>query len=171
VLAQSSYAAYLQRRHPELLDGSFDLNFARFGTHYQDRRIAEVAGWCRVWTEGLFPLAYQARMIARGSHDREVVLASSRWVAEYRAVTFGILLSLAQAWMPEIEEALGPVVADGGDGTATRLCGREVKGDPLAYLQHCAAVVSDTRRLWLPPSAQSIRIRFDPHQTLAHRAS
>jgi len=170
VLAQSSYAAYLQRRHPELLDGSFDPNFARFGTHYQDRRIAEVAGWCRVWTEGMFSIAYQARMIARGSHDREVVLASSRWVGEYRAVTFGILLSLARAWMPEIEEALGPVVAD-GVGTATQHCGKEVRRDPLAYLQHCAAVVSHTQRLWLPASAQSPRIQFDPHQTSAHRAS
>jgi hypothetical protein len=52
VLAHSRYAEQLRKRHPELLDGAYDASFARHGVRYRDERISELAGWCRVWTEG-----------------------------------------------------------------------------------------------------------------------
>lgn len=46
ILARSRYADHLHRKHPDLLDGTYDPGFARYGARYADPRVGEVAAWC-----------------------------------------------------------------------------------------------------------------------------
>lgn len=111
VLAHSRYADHLRRRHPELLDGAFDPSFARHGVRYRDARIGEIAGWSRVWTEGMFVPVYEARMAARASDDPTVAQEANRLVARYRHATFGLLLGLATRLLPDVATRLDALLA------------------------------------------------------------
>ena len=106
VLAHSRYADHLRRRRPDLLDGDYDPSFARHGVRYDDERIAEIANWCRVWTEAMFTPVYEARMTARtASADSSAV----ELVTRYRDATFTLLVQLTRALLPELDEQLAGV--------------------------------------------------------------
>ncbi|MFE7935691.1 hypothetical protein ACFU6S_44630, partial [Streptomyces sp. NPDC057456] len=109
VLAHSRYADHLRRRHPNLLDGAYDPSFARYGVRYRDERIGELAGWCRVWTEGMFTPVYEARMKARASEDPSDAGAAIDLVARYRTATFSLLASTTALLLPELNERLDRV--------------------------------------------------------------
>jgi hypothetical protein len=112
VLAHSRYADHLRRRHPELLDGQFDSSFARYGVHYRDARIGEIAGWCRVWTEGMFAPVYEARMTARSSGSPDDAVGAAGLVGRYREATFALLVALTRHLLPEVRQDLAQVATD-----------------------------------------------------------
>jgi len=69
-------------------------HFARDEVYYQDRRIGEIAGWCRVWTEGMFVPIYKARMKARTSDNPKLDILSRRACDRYRDATFALLVAV-----------------------------------------------------------------------------
>ncbi|MBO2461763.1 B12-binding domain-containing radical SAM protein [Actinomadura violacea] len=128
VLANSRYADSLQRRHPDLIDG-YDSAFARYTTRYTDPAIDELAGWCRVWTEGMFAPVYQARMSIRSSGPGRADHAQTL-VRRYRDATFTLLLAVTARLLP----ALAIPGPPGG-------CERARARDPLALLTQLSAQV------------------------------
>jgi len=107
VLAQSRYAKNLFKNHPHLLDGSYDPGFTRFGVRYADARVGDIAGWCRVWTEGMFTPVYEARMAARASTHRSAGAGPAAYlVARYRDATFTLLTRLSEELAPTIRTRL-----------------------------------------------------------------
>jgi len=110
VLAHSRYADHLHRKHPELLDGDYDPGFARYGTRYRDIRIGDIAGWCRVWTEGMFAPVYEARMTARTADHPSTVQEAAQLVARYRDATFSLILNLTARILPETDARLAPLL-------------------------------------------------------------
>jgi hypothetical protein len=112
VLAHSRYADHLRRRHPDLLDGAYDPSFARYGVRYRDERISDLAGWCRVWTEGMFTPVYEARMTARASENPAFAQEAVDLVARYRRATFSLLSSMTLLLLPELKEQLGMALED-----------------------------------------------------------
>jgi len=114
VLAYSRYAALLQRRHPDLLDGSRDPNFARHGVTYANPGVGAVAAWCRVWAEGMFTPVYQARMALRVAPSPEQVSASAALVLRHRDATFALLLALTVTLLPQTTAQLATVLPPPG---------------------------------------------------------
>lgn len=110
VLRHSRYAERLRRSHLDLLTGEVDPNFARIGALYRDERISEIAGWCRVWTEGMFSPVYEARMAARSSTDPSAIAESRALVSRYREATFGLLVSVSMWHLEEIRDDLDPLL-------------------------------------------------------------
>ncbi|MEU6997291.1 hypothetical protein [Nonomuraea sp. NPDC046570] len=104
VLAHSRYADHLRRLHPDLLDGAYDSSFARHGVRYRDGRIEDIAGWCRVWTEGMFTPVYEARMTARASGKPADAVAAAELVTRYRDATFSLLVGLTRTRLPEFSD-------------------------------------------------------------------
>lgn len=100
ILAHSRYESRLRRRDPELLDGTYDPGFARYGVTYRDPLVSETAGWCRVWTEGMFAPVYEARMAARARGTHAPADAATSLVARYRDATFALLIGLTALLMP-----------------------------------------------------------------------
>lgn len=89
VLKHSRYADMLRRRRPDLLH-DYDPSFCRYSATYADPVIEQIAGWCRVWTEGMFAPVYEARMTVRTSTAGSAESASEL-VRRYRAATFDLL--------------------------------------------------------------------------------
>lgn len=110
VLAHSRYADMLRRRHPHLLTGYYDPSFARFEVRYKDAGIGNVAGWCRVWTEGMFPPVYESRMEARSSSDESAVSGAKALVERYREATFALLVEASWTLVPDTRTALKHLV-------------------------------------------------------------
>jgi radical SAM superfamily enzyme YgiQ (UPF0313 family) len=140
VLARSRYADQLHRRHPDLLDGTYDASFARYGVQYRDDRVGDVAGWCRVWTEGMFVPVYQARMMARAAGTTTSAHEAVALVSRYRDATFALLVGLSSALLPEVATRLTtlPVAYELSD-----------RDDPLAWMRDLAARVRPG-----PPTAE-----------------
>ncbi|MFV2178023.1 B12-binding domain-containing radical SAM protein [Actinomadura sp. LOL_016] len=133
VLANSRYADHLHRRHPHLMDG-FDPAFCRFGARYAHDAIATIAGWCRVWTEGMFTPIYQARMAARSTAHGGAVDAEAL-IRRYRDATFALLVTLTGRHLPDLKlpEIQGP--ADISSDEITLLTAESVKvtGKPVTF--------------------------------------
>ncbi|MFJ6392834.1 B12-binding domain-containing radical SAM protein [Streptomyces sp. NPDC091972] len=151
VLAHSRYADSLRRRHPDLLDGAYDPSFARYGVHYRDPRIGELAGWCRVWTEGMFTPVYEARMTARASEDPSSAEVAVDLVARYRTATFSLLASMTAQLLPELKEPLGPLF----DEYAMPSC-----ENPREWLDHLAQQTLPEQ----PPVAFDLELRDQRRQ-------
>lgn len=132
VLAHSRYADHLRRRHADLLDGEYDPSFARYGVHYRDERIGRLAGWCRVWTEGMFTPVYEARMKARASEAPLAAVEAVELVSRYRTATFKLLASTTALLVPELREQLELVLAE----YELPAC-----ADPRDWLEHLACQV------------------------------
>ncbi|MFI0354259.1 B12-binding domain-containing radical SAM protein [Actinomadura sp. 9N407] len=98
VLANSRYADHLHRRHPDLLD-EYNPAFCRFEARYAHKQIEQIAGWCRVWTEGMFTTVYQARMAARSAGPGGATDATEL-VRRYRDATFTLLVTLTDRFLP-----------------------------------------------------------------------
>jgi hypothetical protein len=110
VLTRSRYAAALRRSRPELL-GDIDPNFARYTVTYDDPRIGEIVGWCRVWTEGMFVPIYEARMRARSDKHASAVV-SRDIVTRYREATFAYLVAIAAQLLPDFASSILSVTPD-----------------------------------------------------------
>ncbi|MCD0453354.1 hypothetical protein LO762_29855 [Actinocorallia sp. API 0066] len=93
VLKNSRYADMLCRRRPDLLHG-YDPSFCRYSSAYADPIVEEMAGWCRVWTEGMFAPVYEARMAVRSSVADSPSGEAGELVRRYRAATFDLLRTL-----------------------------------------------------------------------------
>jgi hypothetical protein len=145
ILARSRYADHLHRKHPDLLDGTYDPGFARYGARYADPRVGEVAAWCRVWTEGMFAAVYEARMTARSAGPGGAVEAETL-VRRYRQTTFGLIVALTADLLPEVPL---PIT----DGPAVHA------HDPLPLLEELAIAVV----------ASATRSAFDPGFLERHR--
>ncbi|MFG2245804.1 B12-binding domain-containing radical SAM protein [Spirillospora sp. NPDC048823] len=133
VLANSRYADHLHRRHPELLDG-YDPAFCRFGAHYAHGAIERIAGWCRVWTEGMFTPVYQARMAARSAGIGEAAEAKAL-VRRYRDATFALLVTLTDRFLPGLKVPQGFALAKAPSDELALLTAESVKvtGHPVTF--------------------------------------
>ncbi|MEU8804762.1 hypothetical protein [Spirillospora sp. NPDC048819] len=133
VLANSRYADHLHRRHPELLDG-YDPAFCRFGAHYAHGGIETIAGWCRVWTEGMFTPVYQARMAARSAGTGEAAEAKAL-VRRYRDATFALLVTLTDRFLPGLNLPQGFALAKAPSDEPALLTAESLKvtGHPITF--------------------------------------
>jgi hypothetical protein len=127
LFASSSIASTLKSSHPELI-GEYESSFARYRYRYEDRRIGQIAAWCRVWTEGTFRPIYRMRLSSRtGTADSK---AYRQVIRRHREATFALLLALASRLsVSSADQLLGlSATAD----PATKLC---LEGNDIAFDQ------------------------------------
>jgi hypothetical protein len=101
LFVNSPFVKLLRDAAPELL-GNYDSAFARFNYSYRDSSIAQVAGWCRVWTEGTFVPIYKLRLAARIAHADDC--HRNDVVERYRTATFALLTSLTRRFCVSIAD-------------------------------------------------------------------
>jgi hypothetical protein len=166
VLARSRYAALLQRRHPDLLDGSRDPNFARHGVTYADRAVGAVAAWCRVWAEGMFTPVYQARMALRSAPGPEQASASAALVIRHRDATFALLLALTGALLPRTTAQLATVLPPPGLAAVTLPPDAENE-EIMALLRRLATHTFGTPTC---DGGATFAVEFDPRHLRRRRA-
>jgi hypothetical protein len=100
VFANSAFLRLMRSKAEELV-GEYDSSFARYNCRYADQLVGQVAGWCRVWTEGTFEEVYRVRVALRTGKEQGT--QAGRFVDSYRAATFGLLVTLLLRLFPHSE--------------------------------------------------------------------
>jgi hypothetical protein len=103
LFVNSPFLRLLQNTAPHLVR-DYDAAFARYGYSYADAFVGEVASYCRVWTEGAFPVVYRMRLAGRAARNAENPYR--KIVDRYKIATYGLLLSLTCALCERIRPGL-----------------------------------------------------------------
>ncbi len=106
LFVNSPFVQILRNQAPELLR-PFESSFARYGYAYRDVAIGHIASWCRVWTEGAFESIYRMRLAERSGGVSPNELRPT--IARYRRASYGWLVALAMASLPDHRGRLTPL--------------------------------------------------------------
>lgn len=121
VLRDSAYIRVLKRYGIDARDYPYDPEFCRYQVPYADEAVGWIAGWARVWTEGMFVPVYKARMQARvdGSSGARSIVQSARAQTFYllkwlvRGVQSKAVITTPEV-MSYMQEASAKVLGAGG---------------------------------------------------------
>lgn len=137
VLEKSRYLSMLRKRFPQLI-GGFDFNFLRYEVAYLDPKIAEIAGTCRIWTEGTFAAMYELRLSQRAGGTSS---GGNGAVLRHRYASYWVLVQAVAAVAPDRRAEVVEILSDAMEGAGDGL------GD-LAVAPGSTSLVDAYPRLW-----------------------